>query len=52
MFDVPTIIEIGKAEDLILGIASVGWDLDGSWVSGGFEFLHDDMESLMHSAGE
>jgi len=51
MFDALSIAEIGKAKDLILGIASVGWDLDGSWVSGNFEFL-DDAEELASIAKE
>ena len=42
MYEDPNVTEIGRAKDLILGIASVGSDLDGSWVMGGFEFLHDD----------
>jgi hypothetical protein len=52
MFETPTITEIGKAEDLILGIAATGWDLDGSWVASGFEFLDDDVEEASRPAGE
>lgn len=42
MIESAVICEIGKANEVILGFASVGSDLDGSWVQGDFEFLPDD----------
>ena len=44
MYEIPTVVEIGKAKDVILGIASVGSDLDSTWVISGSEFLADDEE--------
>jgi hypothetical protein len=45
MYELPSIIEIGKATDVVLGVASLGSDLDCSMVLGDTEFednLEDD----------
>ena len=42
MYEVPVITEVGKANEVILGIASVGSDLDGSWLPAGLGFVDDD----------
>jgi hypothetical protein len=41
MHELPTITEIGKATEVILGIAASGADMDGSWLPGGYEFADD-----------
>jgi hypothetical protein len=34
----PSVTYIGEATTVILGLASIGSDLDGSWIVDGFEF--------------
>ena len=41
MFELPAIECIGSAKDVVLGISSVGVDMDGSWVIPDLEFLSD-----------
>jgi hypothetical protein len=41
MYEKPTLTEIGKTEDAVLGIASIGADFDGLLVVAGFEFIPD-----------
>ncbi len=41
MFELPTITEVGRANEIILGIAAVGADLDGCWLPSGQEFVED-----------
>jgi hypothetical protein len=41
MYELPTITYVGKTKDVVLGIAAIGSDLDGTWVMQGFEFLDD-----------
>lgn len=44
MNEVPTLVYVGKASEVILGIASVGTDLDGAYLPDGFEFGMDEDE--------
>lgn len=41
MNELPTITCIGNVEDTVLGIAAIGYDLDGTILLGDFEFLED-----------
>jgi hypothetical protein len=41
MFEQPTLTYIGEVKDVVLGLAAVGSDIDGSWVMDNFEFLED-----------
>jgi hypothetical protein len=41
MYELPTITYIGEAKDVVLGIAAIGSDLDGTWVNSSFEFMDD-----------
>lgn len=41
MYEPPVITYIGKADAVILGLASLGTDLDGSYVSEDFPFQDD-----------
>jgi hypothetical protein len=38
MYESPKLNKVGDAQDVILGIAPSGGDMDGTWVAGGFEF--------------
>jgi hypothetical protein len=38
MYEIPKLTKVGDAQDVILGYAPSGGDLDGTWVAGGFEF--------------
>ena len=41
MYETPKLIEVGKAEDVILGIVPSGDDLDGNYLVPGFEYAED-----------
>jgi hypothetical protein len=41
MYETPTLIEVGKADEVILGIASWGDDLDGHIIIQDSEFAPD-----------
>jgi hypothetical protein len=41
MDEILAITEVGKANEVILGIAAVGADLDGCWIPDGFPFADD-----------
>lgn len=41
MYEPPTLVELGKAHEVILGIASIGYDLDGQTIALEFEFADD-----------
>jgi hypothetical protein len=41
MYELPTITYVGPAAEVILGIAALGSDLDGSWVIPDFEYMED-----------
>jgi hypothetical protein len=41
MYEKPTLMKMGKADDVILGIVTAGSDLDGHYVVIGFEFESD-----------
>ncbi|HUB82766.1 MAG TPA: hypothetical protein VMB03_28405 [Bryobacteraceae bacterium] len=45
MYEKPNLNTVGKAEDVILGIALMGADLDYNWMVGQDEFA-DDGEAL------
>jgi hypothetical protein len=45
MYEHPTLNTIGKATELILGIAVTGYDLDGTNLPTGFEFDYDEGDS-------
>lgn len=46
MYEAPTLIEVGKAEDVILGLLSIGHDCDDTLFIGAFEFLDDEPSIL------
>ena len=50
MFEQPTLTYIGEIKDVVLGLAAVGSDIDGSWVMSDFEFLEDLLIAL-HLSG-
>lgn len=41
MYEKPTLIPVGSANEVILGIAFAGFDLDGTSITGGSEFEND-----------
>ena len=41
MYETPTVTEVGKAEEVIRGIASIGDDVDGWIFVSDFEFMND-----------
>ena len=41
MYEKPNLNRVGDAQDVILGIALVGGDLDSSWLPGNNEFAFD-----------
>lgn len=45
----PSITVVGHIEDVILGIASLGTDLDGTAMFGEFEFLDDEYDDIGYS---
>jgi hypothetical protein len=38
MYETPKLNRVGDAQDVILGIAPSGGDMDSTWVEGDFEF--------------
>ena len=49
MYEAPRLVEIGKAEESILGLVTYGDDVDGNLVIGPLEFAED--ESPLHRDG-
>ena len=45
MYEKPTLIPVGKGEEVILGVMNAGYDLDATYAMGGSEFA-DDTDSL------
>jgi len=41
MYEKPILIKVGNAENVILGVALSGFDLDGTYITGGSEFEDD-----------
>lgn len=41
MYEHPTITPVGEVNDVVLGIASIGTDIDMTMVFGEFEFQQD-----------
>jgi hypothetical protein len=41
VYELPTITYMGEAKNVVLGIAAIGSDLDGTWVNSAFEFMDD-----------
>jgi hypothetical protein len=41
MYEKPTVIEIGKAEDVFFGLFGMGSDYDGSAIPGDLEFAEE-----------
>jgi len=44
MFELPAIAVVGKVEEVVLGVACLGTDLDGTMMFGDFEFSEDGCE--------
>jgi len=42
MYEKPEVNFVGNAQDVILGFALLGGDLDGTWMPGGMNFLPDE----------
>ena len=45
MYENPQLHQIGKAEEVILGIASIGYDFDGHMVTSEFIYADDELEA-------
>lgn len=41
MYEAPKLYRVGKADQVILGIASVGWDIDGCLIIDKHEYAAD-----------
>jgi hypothetical protein len=41
MYESPKLNRVGDAQDVILGYAPTGDDIDGTWICSGFEFALD-----------
>lgn len=52
MYEKPNLNRVGAAQDVILGIAVFGCDMDGTWIMGQDEFVFDgdDFERATPSA--
>jgi hypothetical protein len=44
-YEQPTVVPVGDAEEVILGIALLGLDIDGTAIVGDFAYLEDDVQS-------
>jgi hypothetical protein len=42
MYEKPNLNRVGEAQEVILGIAMMGTDVDTTWISGQDEYLSDD----------
>jgi len=42
MYEKPNLNRVGQAQNVILGIALMGLDLDTTWISGQDEYVFDD----------